>query len=357
MLAATNNNAASNNVSLDAFVNAANQAKKDNAVLKVSGNEVQRIGILGKLFTSAKAHRESMGQFLSALRKEYGSRIADIATCNLATPIAQGKPLQAYVVKAINTFAQQEYTIKDATKYAKENKLADHVDYTGLKPEFAKEWNKSISEHLKQFPEIRKNLKFIGSLQAHCKRSTAVCRDRQLNDMTSRHPGADANWLRHLVIKKVPDLSVPKEVYAISIGGLDAPGISVNAKFENAKFGAGPEAFKKALLENVKTGFHPIGCDTIRSQADHELGHQLDNLLGLSNHYEINKLFNNHKKSEFGDDKFVSTYAKENIQEFIAECWAECRNNEKPRPTAKAVGDIIKACYNAKYPSAKTQGT
>ncbi|MDR2788733.1 MAG: hypothetical protein LBD06_10365 [Candidatus Accumulibacter sp.] len=95
------------NIGLNAFVDAARNAS-DNAALKVSGNTVQRAGGLGNFFTSAAAHRENMGRFLGALRATYGDHIANMASSMLATPMAQGKPLQAHMVKGITAFARQE---------------------------------------------------------------------------------------------------------------------------------------------------------------------------------------------------------------------------------------------------------
>ena len=37
----------------------------------------------------------------------------------------------------------------------------------------------------------------------------------------------------------------------------------------------------------------------------------------------------------------LSRYANTNAKEFLAEAWAEYRNNPRPRPVAKEVGDIV----------------
>jgi hypothetical protein len=43
----------------------------------------------------------------------------------------------------------------------------------------------------------------------------------------------------------------------------------------------------------------------------------------------------------------VSKYAATKIQEFIAEAWAEYRNNPTPRPAATKIGEIIVSRYQA----------
>jgi len=60
----------------------------------------------------------------------------------------------------------------------------------------------------------------------------------------------------------------------------------------NEKWGTDIDRFTKSLAENVKTQYHPMGCDTVKSLADHELGHQLDDLLLLSSKIAIINLYN-----------------------------------------------------------------
>ena len=90
------------------------------------------------------------------------------------------------------------------------------------------------------------------------------------------------------------------------------------------------------------TKFHPAGCDTIRSVLDHEIGHQLDNLLGIGNLQDIQDLYTSRTLRELTDD--LSEYAwnnknKNKFSEMIAEGWAEYCNNPNPREIAKKIGD------------------
>lgn len=112
-------------------------------------------------------------------------------------------------------------------------------------------------------------------------------------------------------------------------------GISINAKF-----GSDPIAFKQALKINVATTFHPLGCDTIKSVVDHELGHELDKLLNLRHDPIIKNIYTT---SMMGGkmEQELSGYAKKSIAEFIAEAWAEFQNNTNTRAVAKAIGERI----------------
>ena len=106
------------------------------------------------------------------------------------------------------------------------------------------------------------------------------------------------------------------------------------------------------MLDNLKQDvlhkFHPVGCDTIRSILDHEIGHQLDDLLGISTSPEIKKMYHSMIPSEMTDK--LSTYSWRNSnpikeREFVAEAWSEYMNNPEPRETAKKVGEFIEEKY------------
>jgi len=104
--------------------------------------------------------------------------------------------------------------------------------------------------------------------------------------------------------------------------------------------------FKKMLERDVKSEWHPVGTESLRSVMDHEIGHQIDYMLDLSKNAELRSLFRSSKPNMKQD---LSQYAAKNIAEFIAESWAEYVNNPTPRPLAKQVGDIMNAEYQKKF--------
>ena len=79
---------------------------------------------------------------------------------------------------------------------------------------------------------------------------------------------------------------------------------------------------------------------------DHEIGHQIDFMLGLSDNPQIQKLFNENRENM---REVLSGYGNKNIAEFIAESWTEYINNPTPRPLAKQVGDIMNAEYAKQF--------
>jgi hypothetical protein len=89
--------------------------------------------------------------------------------------------------------------------------------------------------------------------------------------------------------------------------------------------------------------FHPIGTGTIRSALDHEIAHQIDSLLKISNQSEIISLFRKLTYDEIVHA--LSEYATKSRSEFIAEAWSEYLNNPNPRPIAKQIGELIMRLY------------
>lgn len=238
---------------------------------------------------------------------------------------------------------EPQKTAKAAAQWAVDHNLADFADYAGVKPEVANAWNLSLFEHLQEFPELRKNQRFTGTTQAQYSRWYDIEVDRLANSLISQGQNpADARRLAAGWIKK------PKTTgdrWAHSWDQPDVSGIAVNGKW-----GKDVEALKKSLADNVKSNYHPPGCDSIKSIVDHELGHQLDALCKLAADPEINTIYTE-LVSRNGVNDAVSRYAAKNINEFIAESWAEFRNNAAPRDVARAIGGIIQARYRSRFSS------
>ena len=110
------------------------------------------------------------------------------------------------------------------------------------------------------------------------------------------------------------------------------------------------------LKKDVATTWSPVGCGSVKSIVDHEIGHWIDHKYNISKDSRIRKLFRAyHERNEdyytlpngmrvYGSQKMgaaLSRYANTNAKEFLAEAWAEYRNNPNPRPVAKEVGDIV----------------
>jgi SPP1 gp7 family putative phage head morphogenesis protein len=241
---------------------------------------------------------------------------------------------------------QEQSTAKAAAEWAVRNNLADRADYSGISPTVANAWNRSLFDHLQEYPALRAQQKFTGTAQVQLSLWRQGMVDRYVEKLRLYNPKADEATLRALAEKRFKAPRMGPQTWAHSMGQTDVSGIAVNRKW-----GADLVAFEKALKRNVETGFHPPGRDTIRSIVDHELGHQLDDLLALRKDAEI--LSAHAEALKLGMRQVVSDYAAKNVAEFIAECWAEALNNPQPRAMAMRVAAIIKARYAAKPPPGK----
>lgn len=233
-------------------------------------------------------------------------------------------------------------TIKEATEYAKQLGI-ENVDYSGASVEMANEWNEGLHNAFQEFPELKENFRFVGTTQNRNKLYKQLRFDELYPQYKAQNPNADDNFLKNYVKKKISREigKVSSGNYAQSVKHPLISGVTFNKAWDYSKM-------KKALSEDVKTKFHPVGCDTVRSVLDHEIGHQLDDLLGISKNSTIIDLFNSLSKQEITDK--LSRYAWDNsnrlkIREFIAEGWAEFCNNPNPRPIAKQIGEVIKGVY------------
>lgn len=229
-------------------------------------------------------------------------------------------------------------SLKEATEWALINNLADRVSYKGAGLDVANEWNRSVHDHVTRFPALRENLKFIGTTQERQRTFVKL----YAADLRKRFPHYSEEMLLKIARKRAG--KTPSQVYAYSIGDPFTSGISVNSKW-----GKNIDTFSDSLKAGVESGFHPIGCDTIRSVVDHEMAHQLDDLLDIRKSKEFSEIIRGFFADGGNMHDDLSVYALESPAETIAEAWAEYLNNEKPRDLAQKIGDLIESKYKAEF--------
>jgi SPP1 gp7 family putative phage head morphogenesis protein len=228
--------------------------------------------------------------------------------------------------------------IKDAAAWAVEENLADIASYKGSTIDVANAWNQGVYEHLQQFPELRNNFKFIGTTQERQR----VHIELRLAELRRQYPNYSESTLISVARKEAG--KTPGNVLAYSVNNRLTSGISVNSKFAG-----NDDLFAATLERSVKSGFHPEGCDKVKSVIDHEIAHQLDALLGVSKSKELQDIAKDVIASGKDIAKELSIYGTYDQYEFVAESWAEYRNNPIPRPVADKVGKLIEKMYTDKY--------
>ncbi len=242
-------------------------------------------------------------------------------------------------------------TIKEANELAVKLGVAHNADFKGLDLSAANELIKGIVENKKIFPELP-TFDFVGSCQNH----NSFLRDvkakkifeKNADFLRKKNPNFSDEEILSAVKRQIKIAKVSFNTLAFAKTNEGAKGISLNnAHFstkeirdlldENNYFG---------LVNTVRLKYHPEGCATIKATIDHEIGHQIDNLLNVRTDMHILKLYNTNK-SQMKEN--LSEYAGTMVEEFIAEAWSEYLNNENCRPLAKEVAERVKEIYKEKF--------
>ena len=247
--------------------------------------------------------------------------------------------------------AFEEHTsAKAAAQWAMENDLVSFADYGKLAVPVVNDVNKSLFEHIRDFPLLRKNQDFIGSAQKQYQRYYDLEVERLAGVLRKHYPDASESALRAQAMRLVKKPKVDGRSYAHSWTQKNVVGIAVNEKY-----GANAKTIVAMLRSDVESTWHPVGTASVKAVVDHELGHQLDHLLSLGKDREVISLW---EANQAGMEQALSGYAKTNINEFIAEAWAEYRNNPAPRGIAKSIGRIVTERYKdaARKAAATTAG-
>lgn len=267
-----------------------------------------------------------------------------------ALPKKQAAPAEKYPA-----FEDQK-TISSLNKWLVNKGYTPYADFSGIAVEAANQYARSLTDNIRRFPELGKKVKFMGSCQAQNKRYTDIMVERKVADWRQRRddgtlhfgdPDTEAK-ARRLWSRIYRQKKVAYNTWAWSWTQEDVYGLGINKIRFNKK--DWPEMRDRAFKHNVETKYHPEGTASLKASGDHEIGHQLDELLGLNRDQEIVDLW-----SDFSQQaprfkrETLSAYATTNIKEFIAEAWSEYLNNPTPRQLSAKVGAIIERRYRDKY--------
>ena len=253
----------------------------------------------------------------------------------------------------------QAKTIAEANQLAVNLGLVQHADFTGLDVSAANEMMSELDATYKMFPNLP-HLVFIGSIQnginwAH----DEVQREKFFRDPAKWrriYPGlSDSEVIAKIQVSKHRVDSKAWAWFAsgnYSTGHYDVEYIGLNTQHYSSSLLS--DTLSHGLPRGTLMRFHPEHCGTIRSVISHEIGHYLDYRFGIEKDSSIRKIFRAYREkgvlrdTGHGIDRYfgrmaeaLSEYANTNRREFIAEAWAEYRNNPNPRSLAKQVGDRI----------------
>lgn len=251
---------------------------------------------------------------------------------------AVGAPAAAAPTPPKPTF-QPAGSLKEAELWLKESLGLKFASF-GKKADLGvvNDWNRGIFEHLTRFPALKDQFTDTGTNQELRRHfvDQFVEAARMKAGGTIDHP--TEKYLRKVAGERA-GRSNPGN-WAMSYNDPLRHGVSINEKVAS-----NPEGLLRALKSSVTTKFHPIGCDTVKSIIDHEMGHQLDKLLGrISKTPEFHNIIANYKV--WMD---LSGYANTSYAEALAEGWSEYLNNPTPRPLATKIGELVEKKYFERY--------
>lgn len=249
-------------------------------------------------------------------------------------------------------------TTREAEAFAHDKLGIETVRYGKLNVEVANQVNQSLVEHFNDFPELREKIQFVGSAQARNRISAEIRLEqfkasvrKMAEKLYTSEEDIKSFVERQMKYYKPKTSKVDGLVFALSYSGTYAESRGIQGIGVNEKYGAKPSMFKEQLQKSVDVKWHPEGTGTIKGVMDHELGHQLDDMLKLRNNPKIQSLYLSASNLQEMREQ-LSAYAHKSqnkspaFAEFISEGWSEYRNNPKPRKLATEIGKEIERSYS-----------
>lgn len=281
-------------------------------------------------------------EYIATLEKNYKQKVDTFADKYDIPDFVLTKPLKK---DGNSSIIDTIKTVKEANNYA-EKVLGVKADYTSIDVRCANEWNRGLAAMKNKYPEVAEQIKFVGSMQKRNELLKAELKNYAKNNKLAKGTKELLDYvLGKLNIKSnrtaesfhVTRLgNNPDENEIIKIVNKYA-GISLNSNYYNN--------YDNVIAERkrqVTNGWKPVGCDTMKSIFDHEFGHQIDKLLGISKSKDVKEYFETNKTVI---SKNLSKYATVKVEEFIAEAWSEYKNNPKPRGISRKVGKFIERSW------------
>lgn len=224
---------------------------------------------------------------------------------------------------------------------------ASVVELGGVDPKVAHDMADALNEAKKDFPEL--SIQYFGSCQ-----SQAASMRKELTEFYTQYFSKyrPPNWtdqqfkqvvndnVEHYV-RDVLEMDDTDGTFAWSLdtGGSD-PSNGRLGKYSgiavNLDYAADYNGFKNSKIQNVKDKYKPIGCDSPRATMDHELGHEIDRIVGAAKDPVINNMYQEMLRKGNAEE-VLSGYSKSSIFEFIAEGYSEYRNNPQPRSVSTKI--------------------
>jgi len=216
--------------------------------------------------------------------------------------------------------------------------LADAASFKGCDLKVVQEWSGALSSMIAEFPEARGMMQFFGTCQERTRKWAAVIEEQAyakliaagIDEPTARKTAAQ--WGKEAAAKwRTHERTIAEFCVADGISG-----IAVNEKYAKSF-----ELFQRTRERDVAVGWKPLGTGTPAGTLEHEMGHLLDHVYGLSDSAELQSYRRTLTRQEI--ETGLSGYANDNVKDFVAEAWSEYRMSDAPREISRRVADLLLA--------------
>jgi len=243
------------------------------------------------------------------------------------------------------------------------------ADVGKLDPRLVNDICERVAATKTQFPELE--MQFVGSLQARNMKAEKQYRDMLMGmraTYEAYHPDSDADEIDAMIESDVRSLmddlaaddnTIAQSIYPVKTDdpAFDTVVNSIAGISVNEKYGSAYDVIEQTRRRDVDSGYKPENCYSPKATIDHELGHQIDKLVGARDDTQIKKWYRDFSRAgEMKQIEILSGYAATSIAEFIAEAWSEYNNNPNCREMARQVAERIKELYSQRYGSAVAGG-
>jgi hypothetical protein len=267
-----------------------------------------------------------------------------------------------------NTFVPAK-TLKEAEAFAIKTIGVKNAGYKGVDVDIANQMNEVALSMKTNFPEYQMN--FIGSRQERDKLVKAELMKnleasgyiKKIYDLYGARPAKTflQSQVNMIVPRVGPNVIATShnqrdyDVKGVTFNVSNYNGITINAA--GGKKGKSGADYDKLVENGVKSSWFVKGSGKFNQIVHHEMGHEIDALVGIKSNDEFMKIFNRERAE--GVSKLTEKLSKYGAtaggksahlrDEMIAEAWAEFMTSDNPRPLAKEIGTLIQKLYKEKF--------
>jgi len=205
----------------------------------------------------------------------------------------------------------EETTRKSAEDYARNDLGIEYVDYSGIDSRVANEWNLYIAENMREFPEIKNMINFIGSTEAQDELMKPMISQINLELAQlkySKYNPAVQQMMADSYNRRVMEMlnqGIARTVWPIDERLKQYAGVAIR-NISGGDYASFLEAIKKET-----------GVASVKIAVEHEVAHLLDHKMKLhTDPVMLNML------------GFTAVTDKRIVKEQIASLWAEARYNQ-----------------------------